>query len=92
MNSNEFYTRIMMLIDTYGSDAVLAAARHIEKPNQKYPFISRNQYAFRNTQQKRNAAAPKRYKDLWITQDYPNANKKNIYHRLQHHLSNKYPI
>ena len=89
MSSDEFFTEIAKLIDKFGSDAVINAAKHIETSRNKYRYVSKDQNAFRNFTQP-NAASPKRYKDCWITQDYNKGKKRDIFERLRCQL-NEHP-
>ena len=80
VTSEQFFDGIAELIDQYGGDKVMAAARLCEKTNQKHRFISKNPNDFSN---RLNAAPPKLYKGYWITQDYSNDNKGRIYARIR---------
>ena len=80
MTSEQFFDSIAELIDQYGGDKVMAAARLCEKTNQKYRFVSKSPNSFRIGS---NVASPKLYKGYWITQDYNNFRKENIYTRIR---------
>ena len=81
MHSHEFFTEITKLIDQFGSDAVIDAAKSIETSRNKYRYVSKNRNAFRNFYQD-TAASPKQYKDCWITQDYRNQKKRKLFEKL----------
>lgn len=81
MRSHEFFTEITKLIDQFGSDAVINAAKSIETSHNKYRYVSKDRNAFRDFYQK-TAAPPKRYKDCWITQDYRNPKKRELFEKL----------
>ena len=80
MTSEQFFDGIAELIDKYGGDKVMAAARLCEKTNQKYRFVSKSPNVFRSGY---NVALPKLYKEYWITQDYNNFRKGSIYTRIR---------
>ena len=85
MCSDDFFTEITKLIDRFGSDAVISAAKCIETSRNKYRYVSRDQNAFRNFTQL-TAASPKQYRDCWITQDYNNSKKRDIFEKLYNQL------
>ena len=82
LNSNEFFYEIVKLIDTYGSDAVIAASQRAETAKNRYRYVSRGRNDFRDFHRK-NAAKPKKYKDCWITQDYGNAHAGRIFVKIR---------
>ena len=84
MTSDQFFDGIAELIDQYGGDKVIAAARLCEKTNQKYRFISKSPNSFRIGS---NVASPKLYKGYWITQDYGNSNKGRIYAKIRSRIA-----
>jgi len=86
MNSKQFYTKIVKLIDEYGSDKVVAAARLAETSRNQYKYVSRDPRDFRWFTQPRNAARPKQYKDCYITQDYENLAKGRIFVKIRRRL------
>ena len=86
MSSDEFFTETKKLIDKFGSDTVISAAKHIETSRNKYRYVSKDQNAFRHFTNP-NAAPPKRYMDCWITQDYGKAKKRDIFERLRYQLN-----
>ena len=88
MTSDQFFTEIVKLIDTFGSSAVISAAKAIETSRNKYSYVSRDRNAFRDFDDS-NAASPKKYKDCWITQDYSNSNKGRICTRLRNQLRSR---
>ena len=80
MTSEQFFNGIAELIDKYGGDKVMDAARLCEKINQKYRFVSKSPNDFRSGY---NVALPKLYKGYWITQDYENSKKERIYTKIR---------
>ena len=89
MSSYEFFTEITKLIDTFGGDDVISASKDIETSRNKYRYVSRDQNAFRNFTNP-NAAPPKQYMGIWITQDYGNSKKKDLFERIRHQLDTSY--
>lgn len=81
MRSYKFFTEITKLIDRFGSETVINAAKSIETSRNKYRYVSKDRNAFRDFTQK-TAASPKRYKDCWITQDYRNPRKRELFEKL----------
>ena len=86
MNSDEFFTGIAKLIDRFGSDAVIDAAKSTETSRNKYRYVSKDRNAFRDYYQK-SAATPKQYKDCWITQDYNNEKKRKYFENIKQALN-----